>query len=86
MELKSGTASMIGLAFIPLFHIHISRIWIFCLACMLFPVNPKNGQRAASLLFSEPYQNWKDARIDLLIKACPIGIPQNVRNKAKGFH
>ena len=38
---------------------------IFCLACIMFPVNSSRGQKA-SLFISKPYRNWKDARSDLL--------------------
>ena len=51
MELKSGTASMymIGLHY-PFISYSYKRDVIFCLACMLFPVDPQNGQRASLVI------------------------------------
>ena len=37
---------------------------IYCIACVLFPVKPKQGSHC-KLLISSPHQNWKDAKADL---------------------
>ena len=38
---------------------------LFCLSCVLFSSGISNQHRA-NLLISAPYQNWKDARADIL--------------------
>ena len=42
-----------------------SQDGLYCLSCILFPCGIPSQQRA-NLLISAPYQNWKDARADIL--------------------
>ena len=34
---------------------------VYCLSCILFPTQPKNGSRAAKLI-TTPYTNWRKAK------------------------
>ena len=38
---------------------------LFCLPCVLFPVEPTFGGSRATYLIKSPYRNWKDATCDL---------------------
>ena len=46
---------------------------LYCLACVLFPasgpVNSREGACRANFLVKKPYQNWKDAKVDLTAHA-----------------
>ena len=42
-----------------------SKDGLYCLSCILFPCGIPSQQRA-NLLMSAPYQNWKNARADIL--------------------